>query len=444
MRTAFTSAFAALILAVMMGLSAQSRPPADRPVDMIRPVSSSWYTSLPADPALATEAFLARVPAVMRERGEAVSRSRYPALALRVTIGLGALALFLFSGAAAALSLRLTRLSRHQWVRDAVFAVVLLSFAWVITLPVEVVYSYARYRAFGFSEQPFVGWLQDYLFGWLGTLPFFTAGIVILIAIVRRLPRSWPIWAALVYGALSMAMIVAMPTLIEPMTNSYAPLSDSPVKKRIEALAREAGVPATDVYTSDASRQTRRLNGHVSGSFGSARIVIDDTALGSSPPMIEALAAHEMGHYKAAHQLKMVGVASLVALLGFLFISWAGPIRLRRFGAQWRLATVPDSSAIAIYWLLFTAWGFVAEPVINAYARAQEAQADQFSLDLAREPDGLAEFMIHDADIARLKPTALDVALFYDHPSDASRIAHAMQWRAEHATALGNPGSEQP
>ena len=437
-------AFAALVIAIMIGLGAESRPPADRPVDLIRPVPSSWYASLPADPALATEAFLARVPAVMREWGEAVSRSRYSALAMRVTIGLGALALFLFSGAAAALSQRLSRLSRLQWVRDTLFALVLLSFAWVITLPVEVVYSYARYRAFGFSEQPFVGWLQDNLFGWIGTLPFYIAGIVILIAVIRRLPRSWPIWAALVYGALATAMTVAMPTLIEPMTNSYTPLSDSPVKRRIEALAREAGVPATDVYTSDASRQTRRLNGHVSGGFGSARVVIDDTALGSSPSMIVALVAHEMGHYMAAHPITMIGVASIVALFGFLVISWLGPIFLKRFGAQWRVPTVADSSAIALYWLLFTAWGFVAEPMINAYARVQEAQADQFSLNLAREPDGLAEFMIHDADIARLKPTALDVALFYDHPSDASRIAHAMQWRAEHPSGLAKPGATRP
>ena len=234
-------------------------------------------------------------------------------------------------------------------------------------------------------------------------------------------------------------MTVAMPAVIEPLTNSYTPLRDSSVKRTIETLAHKAGIPATEVYTSDASRQTRRLNGHVSGGFGSARVVIDDTALNSSPPMVIALAAHEMGHYVLAHPLKEVGWASLLAFLGFILISRVAPLGLTRSGSLLRVPAVADSGSIALYWLLFTAWGFIAEPLNNAYARVAEAQADQFSLELAKEPEGLAEFMIHDADIARLKPTALDVALFYDHPSDASRVAHAMRWRAHHAGRTRGP-----
>jgi STE24 endopeptidase len=433
MRTVILSALLALFLAILLGVVAESGAPADRPIDLIRPVPSSWYDALPADPERATEAFLARVPPVMRERGEAVSQTRYAALAARIIVGLGALLLFLISGAAGELSLRLAHVSRRQWVRDAAFAAVLLSYAWIITLPVEVGFSYMRYRAFGFSAQPFFGWLQDYLLGWLASVPFYIVGVVVLMALVRRQPRSWPISAGLVYAGLAIALNVAMPLIIEPMTNTFTPLPDGPVKRTIEALAHEAGVPATDVYTSDASRQTRILNGHVSGGFGSARIVIDDTSLGSSLPMIMALVAHEIGHYKMAHVIKMVVVASLVALLGLALISRVAPICLRSFGTQWRVLTVADSGAIALYWLLFTAWGFVAEPLTNAYARVQETQADQFSLDLAKRPDGLAEFMIHDADIARLKPSALDIALFFSHPGDASRVAHAMRWRAEHA-----------
>ena len=141
-------------------------------------------------------------------------------------------------------------------VRDAAFAAVLLSYAWIITLPVEVGFSYMRYREFGFSAQPFFGWLQDYLLGWLASVPFYIVGIAVLIALVRRQPRSWPISAGLVYAGLAIAPNVAMPLIIEPMTNTFTPLPDGPVKRTIEALAHEAGVPATDVYTSDALRQT--------------------------------------------------------------------------------------------------------------------------------------------------------------------------------------------
>ena len=129
MRIALWSAIVALILAIVVGVGAQSRPPADRPVDLIRPVPASWYASLPADPDLASEAFLERVPPVMRERGEAVSKSRYAALAARVIVGLGALLLFLITGASAALSSMLVRFSQRQWVRDTVFAAAMLAYA---------------------------------------------------------------------------------------------------------------------------------------------------------------------------------------------------------------------------------------------------------------------------------------------------------------------------
>lgn len=430
MRTALFAALLALILAAALGLAGQSRPPAERAADLIRPMPPAWYQALPQDPQQATQAFLARVPSLMRNRGEAVSASRYWALGARVVASLGALLLFLATGAAGALSRGLASGIRREWLRDTAFAAVMLVYLLLCTLPVEVCASYIRYRAFGFSEQPFLGWLQDYFFQWLGSAPFFVIGIVVLMAVIRRRPRSWPLWAGLVYLVLATLYVVVTPTVIAPLTNNYTALPDGETKRAIMRMAHEADISATDVYTSDASRQSRRLNGHVAGAFGSARIVIDDTALGAYPPAIEALAAHEMGHYKLDHPLKMVAVASLVALLGFALIRWLAPWCIARWGGRWRVPSFADTSAIAVLWLLFTAWGFVADPITNAYARIQEAQADRFSLDLARKPDGLAEFMIQDADIARLRPTPLDVILFYDHPSDADRIAHAMRWRA--------------
>jgi STE24 endopeptidase len=193
--------------------------------------------------------------------------------------------------------------------------------------------------------------------------------------------------------------------VIEPLTNTYTPLADSKLKRDILAMASRAGVPADNVYTDDASRQSRRLNGHVSGAFGTARITIDDTALTSSPEAVKALAAHEMGHYVMHHPFKMVLFGTLVAMLGFAFIARLEPPLTRRMGARWGVADVTQTGAIAVFWLLFTAWGFVSDPLTNAYARAHETQADAFSLALAQEPTGLADFMIQDADIGPLQPT---------------------------------------
>jgi len=432
MKIAALTALLAFLFAIALGLLGQNRPAAERFADQITAVPAAWYQALPQDPAQATQAFLERVPTAMRDRGEAVSRSRYWALAARAIANLGGLVLFLVSGAASALGGMAMKVTRYRWVHDLVFAFVLLVYLYAISLPVEVGASYIRYRAFGFSDQSFPAWLQANAIDWLTLTIFEVVGIALLMALIRRWQRSWFASAGLVFLALSTLYAALTPVVIEPLTSSFTPLPDGPLKHEILMMAREASVPASDIFTDDASHTSRRLNGHVSGLFGSVRVVIDDTALGSSPPAVEALAAHEMGHYRMGHPLKMVAVASVVATIGFALIALVAPAVQTRYGRFWRGVNLRDSSAIAIYWLLFVAWGFMSDPLTNAYARVQESQADAFSLNLARQPVGLAEFTLQDADIARLQPTLLDVVLFYDHPSDASRIEHAMRWRANH------------
>jgi STE24 endopeptidase len=132
------------------------------------------------------------------------------------------------------------------------------------------------------------------------------------------------------------------------------------------------------------------------------------------------------------HVFKYVLVLSLAAALGFALVAWFGPALIKAFGRRWKLIDLRDPGGIAVFWLVFAAYGFVSLPATNAFSRHQEAQADQFGLEASRAPHGMAEFMIHDADTARLSPTPLDVWLFYSHPSDKARVEAAMRWRAEH------------
>src|SRR5262245_53058693 len=124
--------------------------------------------------------------------------------------------------------------------------------------------------------------------------------------------------------ALACLYVVAGPTVIEPLFNTYTPLPDSSIKRDILALARASGVPADDIYSGDASRQTRILNAHVSGLGGAARISIDDNTLADRyTPGI--LFCHEIGHYVLGHVLHGVALTCLVATIGFAVVGWAGP-----------------------------------------------------------------------------------------------------------------------
>jgi STE24 endopeptidase len=204
--------------------------------------------------------------------------------------------------------------------------------------------------------------------------------------------------------------------------------------QQVLALAAAAGISDAEVVTGDASRQTRLLDAHVSGIAGWTRISIDDNTLrSSSDAMLRAVVAHEIGHYVLKHNEIVIITDTAVTALGFAFVALVMRLIVRRRGENWGIASVGDVGGLPAFWGAFLLWGVLSLPLTNAISRAIEHRADLYSLELAREPNGLAEFMIHDADEARLEPWVLEYALFYTHPSDAERVRTAMQWRAMHS-----------
>lgn len=433
MRLIIGVALIALVIAIGWGVYAQSQPAPERPDHLVAPVSAEWHASLPRDPQAATEAYLARVPDEMRARGEAVSNTRYWVFAARLVVTIGSIVLFLFSGAAASLAGAVAKITQRPWLQTVIFTAAFFGLLFVIALPVEVYAGYVRARGFGFADRSFWGWLQDAVLGWAVLNAFFVVGIAAFATLLRRRPNSWVGWAACIYFGLAMLYVIALPSVIEPLFNTYTALPDSQTKSDIVAMAHANGVPADNVYTADASRQTRLLNAHVSGFAGTARISVDDNTLtGQYPPSVRAVMGHEIGHYVMGHVFNTVLFVSVVAALGFAFIGWAGPRLIARYGTQWKIGALQETAGIAVFWLLFTVWQFVSDPLTNAYSRANEEQADLYGLNASQAPDGLAEFMIQDADTARLSPDDLEVALFYSHPSTRARVETAMRWRAEH------------
>jgi STE24 endopeptidase len=127
-----------------------------------------------------------------------------------------------------------------------------------------------------------------------------------------------------------------------------------------------------------------------------------------------------------------------------LLIAAATRAVVNRFGPRWRMSSVGDIASLPVLWGFFLLWGFASLPASNAISRNYEHQADLYGLNASQAPHGLAEFMIHDADTVRLQPTAIEYALFYTHPSDAERVATAMQWRTESARLRSSdPGQRE-
>jgi STE24 endopeptidase len=423
----------ALFAALVWGSIVNSQPVPSRGALHATEVGPDWYAALAADPETATNSYLQRVAPEVRARGDALGQTRYVILAMRVLVLVLSVTLIMFSGAAARLRERLARRGRHLWLQDASFALILFAALFVLTLPVETYADFVRIRHAGFTHRTYVDWLGDAALGWAVNSVFAIVGVTLVMALIRRRPRSWVAWATVVYLVLSSFYVLIEPQYIEPLFNRFTPLADGPAKQAILSLAKANGVPASDVLVRDASRQSELLNAHVSGIGGTAQIVLDDNTVAQTPKAeFEFVMAHEIGHYVLAHIPKDIVFDTLVMGLGFLFIGWGSQRLISRYGRRWRVDGIGDTGAMPVLWGLLLLWGFVSLPINNGISREQENEADIFGVNASQQPLGLAEFMIRDADAEKLDPSSLEEWLLFDHPSARNRIYAAMRWRAEH------------
>lgn len=430
--------FLVLVVSVSLGgavwgILAGNEPAGTRADATVAPVDAAWYAALPSDPDDATEAFLARMPAAARSRGEALGATRYVILPIRIVTLIAAVALIMFTGAAMRIREWAMRLTRIVPVQDALVAGQWFAALYLLHIPIDTYAGYIRFRNAGFADIPYLEWLTDATLNWGILTAFYVVGVVAIMALIRRREDTWPGWAAGVYVVLSSTYVLISPTVIEPLFNTLTPLTPGPQKEMILSLARANGVPASDVFVQDASRQSSLLNAHVSGFAGTAQIVLDDnTIVGTSDSEIKFVMAHEIGHYVLAHTVKGIVFDAVVTGIGMFLVAWGMRRLIGRFGRRWRIAGAGDIGALPVLWGLYLLWGFVVLPINNSLTRQQEIEADYYGLNASQEPFAQGEFMIRDADTGEADPSPLVEWLFYHHPSPRNRIHTAMRWRAEH------------
>jgi len=325
------------------------------------------------------------------------------------------------------------RLVPWKWLQTAIYAAQYIVLSTLIGLPWAIYEGWFREQQYGMSNQNLTGFLGDQLTGLIIGLIFGVIAIPVVYAVIRKATRSWWIWGALV-GIVFIVFSVAIgPVYLEPAFNKFYPLKESPLKEQILSMARANGIPAKDVYEFDASKQTKRMSAHVSGLGGTTQISLNDNLMNrGSPEEVKAVLGHEMGHYVLHHVFHGIVEFSILIVIAFAFIKWAfDKVRLR-WGAGWGIRDVGDTAGLPLFVALFATYMFVLTPVGNTLTRTQEAEADSFGLNTAREPDGFAQAAIHLSEYRKMEPGTLEEIVFYDHPSGYYRIHKAMVWKAEH------------
>jgi STE24 endopeptidase len=386
------------------------------------------------DPIAATAALLDSVPPEVRARSDAYFEGGYWLQLWGFLLG-GAIALFLLhSGWSVRMRSFAERLTSVRPLQVGLYWLQYLGATALLGFPLSLYAGFVREHQYDLATQTFGAWFVDELkaFGLAAVL----GGLALmgLYRVFRSFARTWWVWGSAFVVMLAAVGSLIFPVFIAPVFNTYTPLDDPRVQEPILQLAQANGITADTIYQVDASRQSTRISANVSGLAGTLRITLNDNLLKRCTlEEVKAVMAHEMGHYALNHVYEGLLFETLFILSGFAFVrlafEWA-----RTRCPRWGIRGIDDPAGLPLLVLLLTVYGFALTPVQNTFIRVNEAEADLFGLNAAREPDGFATVALKLGEYRKLSPSPFEEALLFDHPSGRSRILMAMTWKSHQGT----------
>ena len=315
----------------------------------------------------------------------------------------------------------------------------LLLISAVLQLPLELWHTFGIEARFGFNRTTPRRFLLDKLLGGLLLLVLGAPLAALVLWLMTRAGDAWWLWAWGAWMLFTLFITWAWPTFIAPLFNRFTPLQDQALKKRLEALLQRCGFRSNGMFVMDGSRRSSHGNAYFTGLGRNKRIVFFDTLLQSlEPEEIEAVLAHELGHFRLHHvrnNLLLTGMLSLaaLALLGWLLHqSW--------FFQGLGVSHATPATGLALFLLVLPVFGSFLSPLFNAFSRRHEFQADAFAAQQASGQalvDALVKLYRDNA--STLTPDPLYSAFHHSHPPAAVRIA-ALSSRIE----SDEPGKTAP
>ena len=301
----------------------------------------------------------------------------------------------------------------------------------------ELATTFGTEARFGFNRTTPALWLADKLKGAMVALPLGFLLFLALAAFLHAFPASWWIAAAATVLLFQIAVAALFPVLLLPLFNKLTPLADEALRDRLLAAARRAGFPAAAVFVMDGSRRSSRANAFFAGLGGTRRIVLFDTLIEKlTPAELEAVLAHEIGHWKRGHILKSLLLASVLTPAVFAFIGW---LSLRPdLAADLGFRTAPGATSVA-FGDLFPVAAVLAgallhwlAPLTNSLSRKHEYEADAYAADLCGSPDPLVSGLrkLYVANSGNPLPHPAYALFHHSHPTLPER---------EHALASRRP-----
>ena len=298
----------------------------------------------------------------------------------------------------------------------------------VIDVPFDLYRTFVIEEKFGFNKMTARLFVKDFVLGLVVSallgLPF----LAILLWLMSAAGENWWLYAWLAGVAFWLFVQFISPTVIAPLFNKFSPLENQDLKQRIEALLERCGFQSKGLFVMDGSKRSSHGNAYFTGFGKSKRIVFFDTLVERhEAPEVEAVLAHELGHFKLRHVLKLT---AMLAVLGFAFFWLLGLAK----NTPWLFTGLnisfpaPDALVLTVFYLVVPPFLFFLRPLLAAYLRKNEFEADAYAAEHAPANDLVRALVkLYKDNASTLTPDPLHSAFYDSHPPAAVRIARLQQ-----------------
>ena len=311
----------------------------------------------------------------------------------------------------------------HEIMRGALVILTAFVVSAVVELPFDYYKTFVIDQKFGFNKMTpamfFTDLVKHSLVGLVLGAPILFAAL----ALMQSAGDYWWLYLWVVWSVFNLLMLAVYPTFIAPLFNKFSPLTDEPLKKRIETLLTKCGFKSQGLFVMDGSTRSSHGNAYFTGFGSSKRVVFFDTLLDRPDgDEIEAVLAHELGHFRHHHVIKRIALMFVVSFLGLALLGW-----LKQQGWFYEglgITQASDYMALLLFLLVSPVFLFLLRPLLASYSRKNEFEADEYAARNA-EAKHLVEALVklYRDNASTLTPDPLHSAFYDSHPPASIRIS---------------------
>lgn len=318
------------------------------------------------------------------------------------------------------------RLGTGMWQQLALLASVSV-IGGLIDLPFSLYQTFVIEQRFGFNKMTWKLWLSDFVKSALLGVALGLPLAWVILWLMNAAGEQWWIWAWCVTSLFLLFVQFIFPLFIAPLFNKFEPLQDEVLKDRISRLMQRCGFVAKGFFVMDGSKRSAHANAYFTGFGASKRVVFYDTLIARlSPDEVDAVLAHELGHFRLKHIMKRIIATYVLSFVAFAVLGWLSS-RVWFYtglGVRPNLEGPNDALALLLFMLAVPVFSFFISPLMAQFSRKHEFEADAFAAtQTSGQHLGSALLKLYEDNASTLTPDPVFVKFYYSHPPASERLA---------------------